>query len=220
MSWVLVVILSRYRMWFVDMAIVAASLHNKFSVSFTIKLMSLFCGIYASVNHVIIGSDNGLAPIRHQAIIETNAGLIGPLGTNFSEILIKKTQLFIHKNGSGNIVCEMTAISSRGRVKMHLFHFKEHYKDTTLLYNACMKTVYHKSVWEVVLIDMVNLCYCYLITGLKKIRNIFCQKCLFFELAMFENSICFFFLRISREFSLLEVRKTTCIMEQKSTFIM
>ena len=39
----------------------------------------------------IIGSDNGLSPRRHQAIIWTNAGilLIGPLGTNFSEILIE-----------------------------------------------------------------------------------------------------------------------------------
>ena len=38
-----------------------------------------------------IGSDNGLSPDRHQAIIWTNAGLllIGPLGTNFSEILIE-----------------------------------------------------------------------------------------------------------------------------------
>ena len=38
-----------------------------------------------------IGSDNGLSPGRCQAIIWTNAGilLIGPLGTNFSEILIK-----------------------------------------------------------------------------------------------------------------------------------
>ena len=37
-----------------------------------------------------IGSDNGLLPGRHQATIWTNAGilLIGPLGTNFSEILI------------------------------------------------------------------------------------------------------------------------------------
>ena len=36
----------------------------------------------------IIGSDNGLSPERRQAIIWTNAGilLIGPLGTNFSEI--------------------------------------------------------------------------------------------------------------------------------------
>ena len=39
----------------------------------------------------IIGSDNGLLPGRRQAIIWTNAGilLIGTLGTNFSEILIK-----------------------------------------------------------------------------------------------------------------------------------
>ena len=39
----------------------------------------------------IIGSDNGLSPGRRQAIIWTNAGilLIGPLGTNFSEILNK-----------------------------------------------------------------------------------------------------------------------------------
>ena len=39
----------------------------------------------------IIGSDNGLSPGRRQAIIWTNAGisLIGPLGTNFSEISIE-----------------------------------------------------------------------------------------------------------------------------------
>ena len=41
-------------------------------------------------NITIIGPDNGLSPSRHQAIIWTNAGilLIGPWGTNFSEILI------------------------------------------------------------------------------------------------------------------------------------
>ena len=39
----------------------------------------------------IMGSDNGLSPGRRQAIIWTNAIilLIGPLGTNFSEILCK-----------------------------------------------------------------------------------------------------------------------------------
>ena len=39
----------------------------------------------------IIGSDNGLLPEPRQAIIWTNAGilLIGPLGTNFNEILIE-----------------------------------------------------------------------------------------------------------------------------------
>ena len=41
-------------------------------------------------NETIIGSDNGLSPCRHQAIIRTNDGilLIGPLGTNFNEISI------------------------------------------------------------------------------------------------------------------------------------
>ena len=41
-------------------------------------------------NLTIIGSDNGLSPGRRQAITWTNVGilLIGPLGTNFSEIEI------------------------------------------------------------------------------------------------------------------------------------
>ena len=48
----------------------------------------LLCCTYALLN---IGSDNGLSPGRHQAIIWNNVGilLIGPLGTNFCEILIK-----------------------------------------------------------------------------------------------------------------------------------
>ena len=45
-----------------------------------------------------IGSDNGLSPERHHAIIWANAGilLIGPLGTNFNEILIE-IQTFLLK---------------------------------------------------------------------------------------------------------------------------
>ena len=39
----------------------------------------------------IIGSNNGLPPGQRQAIIWTNDGILltGPLGTNFSEILIE-----------------------------------------------------------------------------------------------------------------------------------
>ena len=46
----------------------------------------------------VIASDNGLSPERRQAIIWTNAGilLIGPLGTNFSEISIE-IQTFLFK---------------------------------------------------------------------------------------------------------------------------
>ena len=52
---------------------------------------------WGRVTHICVGkltiicSDNGLSPERRQAIIWTNAGilLIGPLGTNFSEISIE-----------------------------------------------------------------------------------------------------------------------------------
>ena len=42
-------------------------------------------------NLITMGSDNGLSPSWRQAIIWTNTGilLIGPLGTNFNEIVIK-----------------------------------------------------------------------------------------------------------------------------------
>ena len=51
-----------------------------------------YCRIYASRDWINIGSGNGLAPNRWQAITWTNAVVLSirPLGTNFSEILIKK----------------------------------------------------------------------------------------------------------------------------------
>ena len=50
-------------------------------------------------NLTIIGSNNGLSPGWRQAIIWTNDGqlLIGPLGTNFSEILIEILTFSIKK---------------------------------------------------------------------------------------------------------------------------
>ena len=63
----------------------------------------------------IIGSDNGLSAGRRQAIIWTNAGilLIGTLGTNFSEILIRNSNIFIQENGFESVVCEMASILFR-----------------------------------------------------------------------------------------------------------
>ena len=68
------------------------------------------------VTHICVGnltnidSDNGLSPDRRQAIIWTNAGLllIGPLGTNFNEILIE-ILTFSFKS----VVCKTAAILSR-----------------------------------------------------------------------------------------------------------
>ena len=50
-----------------------------------------WCPIITSLRPTIISSDNDLSPGRLQAIIWTNAGilLIGPLWTNFSEILFE-----------------------------------------------------------------------------------------------------------------------------------
>ena len=60
--------------------------------------------IYASANKVIIASDNGLSPIRHQSIIRTNVILLlfRPLGTHFSETLIE-IQTFSLNNITFNI---------------------------------------------------------------------------------------------------------------------
>ena len=60
-------------------------------------------------NLTIIGSDNGLSPCHHQAIIQTNAGvfLIGFLDTNFSEIGIK-----IHTFSFKKMHLKMSAILS------------------------------------------------------------------------------------------------------------
>ena len=70
------------------------------------------------MNQVSIAWDNGLSPIRYQAIISTNTGFlsIGPLGLNSSEIFNKISKLFIHKKAFENIVYIIVAILSWGRL--------------------------------------------------------------------------------------------------------
>ena len=60
----------------------------------------------------IIGSDNGLSPGRRQAIIWTIAGilLIGPLWTDFIEILIRIQTFSFQENAFENGICEMASI--------------------------------------------------------------------------------------------------------------
>ena len=64
------------------------------------------------VKLTIIGSDNGLS---RQAIIWTNAGilLIGPLRTNFREIYVWNSNIFIQENALENVVGELASILSR-----------------------------------------------------------------------------------------------------------
>ena len=72
---------------------------------------------YTCVNKLtIIGSDNGLAPDRHQAIMWNNTGIVltGTLRTNFSGILIE-IQIFSFKKMhlKKTVVWKMAAIFSR-----------------------------------------------------------------------------------------------------------
>ena len=66
---------------------------------------------WGRVTHICVGnlttivSDNALSPDRRQTIIWTNVGilLIGPLGTNLSEILIENSYIFIQENSDVHI---------------------------------------------------------------------------------------------------------------------
>ena len=62
-----------------------------------VQLIEAKWRIYASEKITRISSDNGLAPEQRQTIFWTNKGilLIGPLGTNFSEILIEIQAFYV-----------------------------------------------------------------------------------------------------------------------------
>ena len=72
------------------MATVFAACHKVEKLLVTVKVTQRVTHICVS-KLTSIGSDSSLSPGRRQAIIWTSAGilLIGPLGTNLSEILIE-----------------------------------------------------------------------------------------------------------------------------------
>ena len=86
---------------------------------------------------IIIGSDNGLSPGRRQAIIWTNVGilLIGPLGTNFHEILIKistfslKQTHFKKSSGKWRPFCLGLNVLHYIRKHTHIWCFASFYCD-------------------------------------------------------------------------------------------
>ena len=104
---------------------------------FTLKLWKISIKIFSLthwdwVTHIcvgkltIIGSYNGMSPGMCQAIIWTNAGilLIGPSGTNFSDILIRiQTFSFKEIHMKIMVVCQMASISSRSQC-VNKFHLK------------------------------------------------------------------------------------------------
>ena len=72
--------------------------------------------IYALLNRVSIGSENGLSPVWRQAITRTNTGLllIRLLETNFSEIWIGIISFSFKKIHLKMLSAKMAAILSRG----------------------------------------------------------------------------------------------------------
>ena len=74
---------------FLENMIRGGSIGDYFGKAHLISLIEAEWRIYVS-KITIIGTDNGLSPGRRQAIIWTNAGLlIGPLRTNFNELVIE-----------------------------------------------------------------------------------------------------------------------------------
>ena len=103
----------------------------------------------------IIGSDNGLSPGRHQAIIGTSAAmwLVRTLKNKLRWSLNRNSCIFMQGNAFENVVCEMTTILYRPQCVIHHIHYLEnttywgmnivtHVSQTTFL-NAfsCMKIV-------------------------------------------------------------------------------
>ena len=104
----------------------------------------------------IIGSDNGLLPGRHQAIIWINAGilLIVPLGTNFISILYRNSNIFIQENEFENGVCEMASILSQPQCVMWELHESTFRITGSLVWRICYSG--GKPQWEVLDILLLN----------------------------------------------------------------
>ena len=110
------------------------------------------------MNQVSIGSDNGVLPIRGQAIIWTSAGLlsIGPLGTNFSEILTKIQNFSFTKMHMK--ICEKAVILSRERDKLrNIFRFESKLDNWAQLFHFTTSTlnidINTLIVWNLVTIE-------------------------------------------------------------------
>ena len=109
----------------------------------------------------IIGRDNGLSPGRRQAIIWTNDGilLIGPLGTNFSEILIEIQIFSLKENTFENVLCETFFISSqpqcvkiqhnKTRFCAHVWRCRQPTTDYHGKYKPCFAAIFSQVYWHI-----------------------------------------------------------------------
>ena len=109
----------------------------------------------------IISSENCLSPGRRQAIIWTNAGilLMGPLGTNFSEILVGIETFFVQKNALESVNCVIASILSRpqwfniswSRQSLKFPLELQHHCETPAMIPLPQRSLWHNKHWTVAL---------------------------------------------------------------------
>ena len=105
--------------------------------------------IYICVSKLnIIGSDNGLLPGQHKAIIWTKAGLllIGPLRTNISEILIGIYTVSFSKmhlkilSGNWQPSCLNLSVLNGNTIMKYALHVIQWYLNSNPFGNLCNST--------------------------------------------------------------------------------
>ena len=100
----------------------------------------------------IVGADNGLLPGQYQAIIWTNAEIlmIGPLGTNFSEILI---EIFISSFKKMHFDSVFRKFATIFILPPSKFSDHETYYKTLDISAGCMETVIQLTFYMLQFID-------------------------------------------------------------------
>ena len=93
-------------------------LKNLVSSTQKFQLNEAMWHIYASENYAMISSDNGLSPVRHQAIIWSNAGLLStrPQWTYISVKFKSRYSNFHYRICEFENICKMAAILSQSHI--------------------------------------------------------------------------------------------------------
>ena len=116
-------------------------------------------------NLTIIGSDNGSSPGRRQAIIRANAGilLIGPLGTDFSEILFIHFQsrkcIWKYRLGNGGHFVSASMCSGTWSLKYsEMKFFKEIHVEYCKLINK-FQIISKRKFWKICMLCSKHFTY-------------------------------------------------------------
>ena len=128
-------------------------------------------------NLTIIGSDHGLSPGRRQAIIWTNVGilLIGPLGTNFSEIWIGIAAFSFKK-------MRLKMSSAKSKPFCFVLHVLRLFSRIWYFYNNISLGGYVSIVWYQPLVWKCIWMYICAILACSTHRSIVCMTFIYFDI--------------------------------------